>query len=161
MKKMFVVTALVIGMGVIGWQQADAANKGMGMGAGPQKGCPQYQQLDAASQAKVDKFHEDTKALRRQMMMKHAEERAILKADNPDPAKAAQLAGELFDLRETMQGKAKEAGVQELMGGRGCMGAGMMGPHRGGCGRGMMMNGNGPTALGTETAAPATGANAH
>ncbi len=154
MKKMFVVAALVIGMGVIGLQQASAANKGTGSGMGPRRECPQYNQLDAASQAKVDKFHDDTKAIRRQMMMKHAEERAILEADNPDPAKAAQLAGEIFDLRETMQSKAKEAGVEGLIGPRGCMGPGMMmGYHRGGMGRGMM-DGNGP-ALDMPPAPPA------
>ncbi len=160
MKKIFVITALIASMGIIGLQQASAANKGMGMGAGSQKGCAQYNQLDAASQAKVDKFHDDTKALRRQMMMKHAEEHAVLKTDNPDPAKAAQLAGEIFDLHETMQGKAKEAGVQDLIGQCGCMGGmgmgqGMMGPHRrgGGYGRGMM-DGSGPMSDAGMPAAP-------
>lgn len=156
MKKTLVVTALVLGMGFIGLQQASA---NWGMGPGCSKGGPGYSQLDAASKTKVDKFYNETQDLRKQMVMKHAEERAIMRSDNPDPGKAAKLAGEIFDLRTTIQDKAEAAGVQDLIGCDGCQGMGPgMGPHHGG-GRGMgmgMMNG-GPSAGTGAAEAPADG----
>lgn len=145
MKKALVVTALVVGMGFFGLQQA-SAERGMdgyrGMGGGCVKGGPAYSQLDAASQKKLDKFYDETQDLRKQMVMKHAEERAVLSSTNPDPGLAAKLAGELFDLKTAIQAKAEAAGVQGLMGFGACQGPGreMMGPHHG-RGRGMMNSG--------------------
>lgn len=114
MKKAFVVTVLVVGVGFFGSQQASAnwgMNGGAGMGSGCPKGEPCYTQIDTATKAKVDKFFEDTKDLRKQIVMKNAEEHAVMSSDNPDPTKAAKLAGEMFDLRTTMQSKAEETGV--------------------------------------------------
>lgn len=147
MKKALLVAGLVAGIGFIGLQQASAyqgmGGGGMGMGAGCPKGSAAYSQLDAAIKAKVDKFHDETKELRKQMVMKHAEERAVMRADNPDSAKAAKLAGEIFDLQASIQSKAAAAGVQNVMiGCGGCPGSGPgrgMGPHHGG--KGMMMGG--------------------
>jgi Spy/CpxP family protein refolding chaperone len=141
MKKALVVAALVVGMGFFGWQQA-SAERGMGGSHGKggmgMKGGPACSQLDTASKAKLDKFHNETKDLRKQMVMKRAEERAVLSSTNPDPATAAKLAGELFDLKAAIQAKAEAAGVQGLMGCGSCQGPGQgMGPHHGG-GRGMM-----------------------
>ena len=142
MKKALVVTALVMSIGLVGWQQA-SANWGMGggmhgMGGACLKEGPGYSQLDAATKAKVDKFYAETKDLRKQMVMKHAEEVALMNAANPDAAKVAKLAGEIFDLRATLQAKAEAAGVQGLLGcACGHMGQGM-GP---GMGQGMMMKG--------------------
>lgn len=153
MKKALLITGLVVGMGFLGLQQASAyQGMGMGMGGGCPKGGAAYSQLDAASKAKIDKFHDETKELRKQMVMKHAEERAVMRADNPDSVKAAKLAGEIFDLHTSLQAKADAAGVQDLIGCGDCPGAGMgmgngKGPHRGG--RGMMMGGqpdSGPEA---------------
>lgn len=140
MKKELVVTALVVGMGLFGLQQA-SAERGMdgshGMGGGSVKGGPACSQLDTASKAKLDKFYNETKDLRKQMVMKHAEQRAVLSSTNPDPATAAKLAGELFDLKAAIHAKAEAAGVQGLMG-CACKGSGRgMGPHHDG-GRGMM-----------------------
>lgn len=134
MKKALVVTALVVGMGLFGLQQA-SANRGMG--GGSMKGGPAYSQLDTASKAKLDKFYHETQDLRKQMVMKLAEERAVLSSTNPDPAMAAKLAGEIFDLRTAVQAKAEAAGVQGMMGCGTCQGPGWgMRPHHGG--RGMM-----------------------
>ncbi len=161
MKKALVITALVVSMGVLGLQQA-SANKGMGGGPGMggwcQKGGPGYTQLDAASKAKVDKFYDETKDLRKQMVMKHAEEAALMNAANPDAAKAAKLAGELFDLRATIQAKAEAAGVQGLIGCGDCQGMGQgMGRGMGhGMGQGMMNAG--PNNMGAGAAnSPAGG----
>jgi len=163
MKKALVITALVVSMGFLGWQQA-SANKGMGggpgMGSWCQKGGPGYTQLDAASKAKLDKFYDETKDLRKQMVMKHAEEVALMNATNPDPAQAAKLAGELFDLRSTIQDKAEAAGVQGLIGCGDCQG---MGPGMGrGAGHGMgpgMMNA-GPNKMGAGAAKKPAGGGA-
>jgi len=135
MKKVFVITALVAGLGFFGFQQA-SANRGMGGGYGMGQGCPKgqpcYTQLDAASKEKVDKFFNETKDIRKQMVMKHAEELAVLRSDNPDPSKAAKLAGEIFDLRSTMETKADAAGVSGLLNCGNYDGPGHgMGPHDG------------------------------
>ena len=140
MKKTLVITALVVGMGLIGLQQASARGMGgfSGMGGQCLKGGPGYSQLDDASKAKVDKFYNETQDLRKQMVMKRAEEQALMSSTNPDSAKVAKLAGEMFDLHTTLQAKAEAAGIQGLMGcGVGCQGTGKgMRPYHGG-GRGM------------------------
>ena len=140
MKKTLVITALAVGMGFLGLQQA-SANWGMGggvhgMGGACLEGGPGYSQLDAATKAKVDKFYDETKDLRKQMVMKHAEEAALMNAAAPDAAKVAKLAGEIFDLRSTIHAKAKAAGVQGLIGCGDCQGMGRGMGH--GMGSGMM-----------------------
>lgn len=157
MKKALVIITLVVSMGFLGWQQA-SAKKGMGvgpgMGGGYQKCGVVYSQLDAASKVKVDKFYDETKDLRRQMVMKHAEEAALMHGTNPDEAKAAKLAGEIFDLRASIQDKAKAAGVQGLIGCGGCQGMGMgMGMRQG------MMNA-GPHNMGAGAANSPAGSDA-
>lgn len=135
MKKVFLITALVAGLGIFGSQQASAywgMGGGAGMGAGGPMGEPCSTQLDAATKAKVDKFYADTKDLRRQIVMKVAEEHAVLSSVNPDPAKAANLAGEIFDLRGAMQTKADADGVTSMIRCGDCDGPGRnMGPHGG------------------------------
>lgn len=146
MKKTLIITALVAGIGFFGLQQA-SANWGMGGGPGMGHGClkggPCYSQLDAVAKEKVDKFYNETKDLRKQMVMKHAEERAIMHSENPDPAKAAKLAGEIFDLGTTLESKAEAAGVSDLINCGNCDGPGQgMGPRGGGR---MMRDGSGRT----------------
>lgn len=82
-------------------------------------------QIDAATQERMAQFYADTAGLRKQMAMKLAEERALMLGDDPDPKKAAALAGELFDLRHALQNKASEAGIEWFP----MMGAGMRGFH--------------------------------
>lgn len=157
MKKTLVVTALVVSMGFLGWQQA-SANRGMGggpgMGGGCQKGGAGYSQLDAASKAKVDKFYDETKDLRKQMVMKHTEKEALMHGENPDAAKAAKLAGEIFDLQASMQAKAEAAGVEGLIG---CGCQSMMGQ---GMGRGHGMMNAGPNKMGAGAADSPAGSDA-
>ena len=61
----------------------------------------------------------------------------MLKSTNPDPAAAAKVAGELFDLRAAMREKAAAAGVDKYMGRFG------MGPGQQGMGSGSMGRGHG------------------
>ena len=60
------------------------------------------------------------------MAEKHAVMRALMNSGTPDTVKAGQVAGELFELREKLRAKAKEAGLPYPMMGAGCgMGDGM------------------------------------
>jgi zinc resistance-associated protein len=133
MKKKIAAIALVLTLATVGMA---SARGGMGGGYGQGYNNPQmqgrmYQQLDQATQDKVDVFFKDTQDLRKQIMMKQSEKQALLQGANPDAAAASKLSGELFDLRATMQDKAKAAGVDSYLGGPGR--GGMMG------GRGMGM----------------------
>ena len=138
MKKKIAALVLVASLATAG---IASARGGMGMGMG----CPQmppqaYQQLDEATRGKIEAFQRDTQDLRKQIVMKHAEMRALMNNQNADPAAASKLSGELFDLQAKIQDKAKAAGLDQFAGGCG-MGMGMggcmgKGPHGG---RGMMM----------------------
>lgn len=111
-----------------------SARGGMGGGYGagyhhPQMQAQMYQQVDKATQDKLDAFFRDTRDLRKQITMKQAEGQALLQGNNPDAAAASKISGEIFDLQANMQEKAKAAGVDTYLGGPGR--GGMMG------GRGM------------------------
>lgn len=143
MKKKIAVAVVIAGFGLAGLNQAYA---GWGQRGGQFMNYPQYQvqpiqqvaQVDPAVQEKMDKFFESTLEIRKAIAMKRAEKQALLRSDNPDPAAASKIEGELFDLRTTMRQKADEAGVAGLMGPRDGFGKG--GP--GGKG-GRMMNNSG------------------
>ena len=88
---------------------------------------PRMMQLDPAMQKAHEKFLAETSGLRKQQMEKHAQMRAIMQSSQPDDAKAARIAGEMFDIQEQIRAKAVANGLP----------TGMMGPGFGG-GRGMM-----------------------
>jgi len=68
-----------------------------------------------------EKFLDDTVALRKELAEKNAVMRALIQTDAPDTTKVAQMAGELFELREKLRLKAKEAGLPMSMAlGQGC-----------------------------------------
>ena len=117
-----------------------AMGMGMGMGCPQGQSSPMYQQLDEATQGKIDAFQRDTQGLRKQIIMKHAEMRALMNNQNSDPAAASKLSGELFDLQAAMQEKAKAAGISQCLGPCG-MGMGMGCMNGGPGGRGMRMGG--------------------
>ncbi len=58
-----------------------------------------------------DAFLQDSKELRKSMMVKRAQMRAMMQATNPDPEKVSVLAGEIFDLREQLREKAIKNGL--------------------------------------------------
>jgi hypothetical protein len=66
---------------------------------------------NADRQAKIEKFMADTQDLRKQLFIKRAEEKAVLNSQNPNPAAASQVAGELFELKTSLQEKAVAAGM--------------------------------------------------
>jgi zinc resistance-associated protein len=110
-------------------------------GPGPQMQM-RYNQVDPAVKEKLDKFFTDTADLRKEMAVKRAEQRALLRSDTPDPAAAGALAGELFDLRTAMHQKAEEAGVTAYIGPmNGPRGGRDFGPGNRGMGRGSAKGG--------------------
>ena len=114
MKKKLIITAMVLGLAFTGMQQASARGYGGGYGGDCPQGCRSVfsqQVVDDEMKSKIDAFKQDTVELRKQMAMKRAEKRALMQAENPDAKAVAAVEGELFDLRLTMQEKAKEAGV--------------------------------------------------
>ncbi len=142
MVAMGAATATYAGWGQRGggyWQQ-DMQNPGPRM-------MMQYQQLDPAVQEKLDKFFADTQDIRKEIAVKQAERMALVRGENPDPAAAGKLAGELFDLRTTMHQKAEEAGVTAYLGPMNGRGGRFGGPAGPGMGRGMMGKGGGPNNM--------------
>ncbi len=71
----------------------------------------QVQNMTPEMQQKMTKFFEDTKETRKALAQKRAAMRAIMHAQTPDPTEASKVAGELFELRETMRTQAQEYGV--------------------------------------------------
>ena len=132
MKKQILAITLISGLALA---TAASANwgRGGGWGGGYNGNCPQAQynqQLDPAVQQKVEQFFLDTQDLRKQMVTKRAEHRALMQNTNPDPAAAAKVAGEMFDLQTALHEKAVAAGVEQYVGPR-MMGGGFgpgMGP---------------------------------
>jgi zinc resistance-associated protein len=133
MKKNIAAIALVLTLATV---SLASARNGMGGGYGMGYNCPQMQgqmnqQLDQATQDKLDAFFRANQELHKQMMMKQSERQAMMQSANPDPAAVAKISGELFDLQANLQDKAKAAGLDIYLGGPGR--GGMMG------GRGMGM----------------------
>ncbi len=148
MKKQIIALSLIIGL-----TMATAASANWGRGGGRGYGgcgdCPQlqgqmmqgpmFQQLDQATQEKIQQFFKDTQALHKQMAMKRAEKQALMQSDQPDPQAVAKVTGEMFDLRQTIHEQAETAGVDQYIG-PGSRGFGGRGPGCGGQGFGRMMN---------------------
>ncbi len=83
--------------------------------------CPTMKQdcgMSADMMKARDAFLQDSKDLRKSMMVKRSEMRAMMQGTNPNPEKVGVLAGEIFDLREQLRTKAIANGLP----GRGFMG---------------------------------------
>jgi len=133
MKKKILAAVVVVGLFSVGAASADWGKTGSDFGHHRQiQSGMMYQQLDQATQDKIDAFRTDNQALRKEMVMKRAEKQALLNSTNPDPAAVAQVTGELFDLRTSMRERAVAAGVDQYMGRFG-MGQGGKGRGHGGC----------------------------
>ena len=127
MKKKIMITtlaaALAIGAAATsygGWGQRGGGYGGGYMNNDMQAPGPrmqmQYNQIDPATQEKLDTFFADTQDIRKEIAVKQAERMALLRGENPDPGAAGKIAGEIFDLRTTMHQKAEEAGVTAYLG---------------------------------------------
>ena len=123
MKKAIAVTAMASIIGLTGFYQA-SAYMGMGHGEMGDSGACNGQammmhhktsQMDEATKEKFDAFFKDTQQLRKSIVVKRAEKRALMMNDSPDAKKVGALAGELFDLRMSMHAKAEAAGLHDAM----------------------------------------------
>jgi len=56
-------------------------------------------------------FFDQTAELRKDLMSRRVALRAVLAAENPDPARASALAAEIFDLQEKLRRKARQMGL--------------------------------------------------
>ena len=115
MKKIILAGTVTTVLAFAGVQGA-VAGPGNMKGSGFQPPCKMMgQQPDKAMMEAKDKFLTETTELRKTMAEKQASMRALMKNTNPDPQKAAQLAGEIFDLREQLRTKARAAGLPAHM----------------------------------------------
>ena len=142
MKKIIVATVLVVGLVSAGFSSASSNNSGKSnKHMGRENG--QCQQLmDQATSDKMLAFKVENKDLFKLMVMKKAEQRAMMHSDSVDPVVAGKIAGELFDLRLTLAVKAQEAGVPFNMGKMGGHGKDMGQGKGPGKGQGRMNNNN-------------------
>ena len=124
-KKMILTAALTSALALTGLQSALAApgdmkDPGAMKGAGAQMPCPMQNQMmgmqggpqmNEEMMKARDAFLSETTELRKNLAEKQAARRALMMGTNPDPEKAAVIAGELFDLREQLRIKAQAAGL--------------------------------------------------
>ena len=87
------------------------AGSGQQTESGPAIDCPRLTAAAPVSpelEKKRQAFFDQTVELRRKLMTRRTELRAVMRADNPDPARASALAAEIFDLREQLRKTARE-----------------------------------------------------
>ena len=134
-KKIILAVVLVSAIGVAGLQVATASPWGGGPskwgGPGCDGNCGYYGNQQRALQLDDkarDAFLSETVEVRKALAVKKAEKRALMLNDNPDPKKVADLTGEIFELREKLQAKAQEKGIEQPGYGRGPGSCGCGGP---------------------------------
>ena len=132
-KKLMLAAILTSGL-TLAISQATFAETAKPVPQDKQDCAPCQSQMTTELQKAHEKFLNDTVPLRKELTEKNAVMRALMQAGTPDTVKASQVAGELFELREKLRAKAKEAGLPMAMGlgndGMGCQGMtgyGMMG----------------------------------
>ena len=129
MKKYLAAAALIGAMGFAGISMANSPNNYGYGNCGGSRYCDNgfsSEQDDGKSAA----FFEETKELRREIVVKRSELDAMMRQDNPDEKKVAKLTGDLFDLQNNMEEKADKAFEGRAGNGYG------PGPGYGNCGRG-------------------------
>jgi len=116
-RKIIVAATVTTVMAFAGSQAAIGSEAASQKGPGMQhhRAMQDRPQLDEATMKARDTFLSETTELRKSMFVKQAEKRALMMSENPDPAQAAKLAGELFDIREQLRTKAMAAGLPPRM----------------------------------------------
>ena len=114
MKKLLVVAALVGVVSFVGFSMVSAhGNYGKGPGKGygycDGNGYCNNRSYDEQDKEKVTTFREETRETRKQIAVKKSERRALMSQDNPDEKRVAKLTGEIYDLQNVLDEKAKEA----------------------------------------------------
>ena len=121
-KKIVLGIVLVSAIAVAGLQNAGAGPWGGGPNkwGGPQcgecdgSGYRGQQQLDEKSIEARDAFLSETIELRKGIATRKAEKQALMRGENPDAKRVAQLTGELFDMREQLKNLAQEKGLEDV-----------------------------------------------
>ena len=113
MKRFLVAAALVGVLSFTGISMVGAHGNygyGPGMGYGNCDGYPACNNWSKNEQdkQKADTFFEETKETRKQLVVKRSERRALMSQDNPDEKKVAKLTGEIYELKNQLDDKAKE-----------------------------------------------------
>jgi zinc resistance-associated protein len=135
-KKLMLAAILTSGL-TLAISQAAWAETAQAVPSGKQGDTSYQPRINPEMRKAHEKFLDDTVAIRKEMVEKGAVMRALMNAAAPDTAKVAQVAGELFELREKLRTKAQEAGLPMPMLGQGYgMGCGL-GYGMGHGGRGM------------------------
>ena len=128
MKIFLAVTALIVAIGFSGFSMANARGNygcgGPGLGYGDCSGgryCDNSSYPEKGDE-KAAAFFEETKELRREIVVKRSELDAVMQQDNPDEKKVAKLTGDLYDLHTQMREKADKAfeGSEGPRPGQGC-----------------------------------------
>ena len=112
MKKYLVAAALI---GAIGFSTISMANGRGNYGYGPGPGygdcggryCDNWSSSEKDNE-KASAFFTETKEIRKEIVVKRSELDALMRQDNPDEKKVAQLTGDLYDLQTTMDEKAEK-----------------------------------------------------
>ena len=113
--KKFLAAAVLIGiLSFVGFSLVSAHGNygyGFGKGFGNCDGPGYCNNLTYSEQdkEKADAFFEETKETRKQLAVKRSERKALMNQDNPDEKKVAKLTGEIYDLQNLLDEKAKEA----------------------------------------------------
>lgn len=134
MKKTLLAAALIGTIGIAGVQIASAHNDFGGNYGGY---CGNYSTQDRGFSEQdskaYEKFLDDTGTIRKEIAVKQSELNALYRQDNPDEKKVAALTGELYDLQNQINQKARTAGLSNPG-----YGPGMMWGTGSGRGRNMM-----------------------
>ena len=69
------------------------------------------QGLTEKDQAALEKFKDDTRTIRKEIVVKRSELNALMRQDNPDETKVAKLTGDLYDLATDLDKKAETAEI--------------------------------------------------
>ena len=110
MKKLLMAVAVIGLLGFAGIQMA-SAHGGYGQGGGYGY-CGQYDDEDnAKTNTTLEEFRAETNDIRRSIVVKRSELRALSNQDNPDAKRVAQLTGEVFDLQNDLDKKAADKGI--------------------------------------------------
>lgn len=112
MKKYLAAAALI---GLIGFTGISMANARGNFGPGPGYGdcggsryCSNWSYSEKSDE-KSAAFFEETKEIRKEIVVKRSELDALMRQDNPDEKKVAKLTGDLYDLETQMGEKAEKA----------------------------------------------------
>lgn len=130
MKKYAIITALVLALGIFA-SQAMAWGPGGGPGSGG-RGCYAKNQTPEQTEA-FEKFMNETTELRNKLHADHAEMRALMQQQNPDPKQARALAESMTATKDQMRAKAQEHGLPTPGSGFGRGGYGPGDCNGGGC----------------------------